>query len=221
MVQQFEEFFDAVHQIVLMFFFKLAVFTPALTNAVLVGLAINHFVTGKWGWFAGLVAGCVTAVSIEAAGLILSWNMQKGSQWLMVSLYVAGSWILVWLGLNDGWLTNVVGFIMPIFAVAAQWTVASHDRQKKLAAESRDLAAMELEKTKEITKQERAKARAAKNLQKSAKNEQNYSKNDVLLWLAQNPDASTGKAADMFGVTTQTIRNYRKELETQNGASPS
>jgi hypothetical protein len=223
MVKQIDSIFDALHQIILSFFFKLAVFSPALVNAVLVGFGVGSFAGKEWGRIAGLISGLVAAIAIEAASVIASWNMdaKKVSTYILPVLYIGGSWIVVWIGLNDGWLVNVVGFVMPIFAVSLPGVIADRKRRLEEGEAERQKREMTINYQKERTKQERAKARAVKasNLaSNSVKNMSNVSKEDALQWLAERPDVSPTIAAQELGVSRQTVYNYRQELsDNANG----
>lgn len=222
-VNVFEGLFDALNKIILSFFFKVLVFAPALMNATLVGLGVGHFAAGRWGSDAGWVAGIAAALGIEAAGIILSWNLE-GWWKLLIGLYVIGSWLMVWLGLQDGWLLNIAGGVMPLFAVATQSAVAHREAAAaaaKVEAENKDkedntalkMQEIGLARAQEETKQKRAEVKLAK---------QNFgkkmSKNEAFAWLKQNPATPTAEAANELGVTLQTVRNYRREMgEVQNG----
>ena len=165
MVEKVENFFTAIHLIILSFFERIMVFAPALVNAVLLGFAVHNFcvTTFGWRWEFAAISGVAVAGAMESAGVNLSRSMEPGKVvWKWVSLYVGGSWFLVILGLNHGFLVSLVGIVMPIFAVAVQWNVSQKDfkiaEQKRLKEEGDK----EIIRTKEQTKQERAKARAAK-----------------------------------------------------------
>ena len=218
MAENIDKLFLALHNIILSFIFRVGVFFPALTNAVLVGFAINAFAGDRWGQPAGLISGLVAGSAIEVGGVVLAWNMktERRASWLVMCLYLIGSWLLIWLGLDDGLLTNVVGFIMPIFAVATQATISEREKRLEQKAEDAEQTNLELNQVKEVeelrlaqakelTKQERAKARSASNLAKPTQEE-------VQEFLQANPDLGPTEAARQLGVTRQTIYRYKVKV---------
>lgn len=239
MVELIDQLFEALHQIIISFFFKLAIFAPALVNAVLVGFGIGSFANAKWGIVAGLIAGVVAAIAMEAASIIASFNLdaQKVTSYILPVLYIAGSWIVVWFGLPGDWQIEIIGFVMPIFAISLPAVIAGRKRLQndlKLELQKQELehkqqeeiTKREAEKTRQLqeqikleqehteqeqerTKQERAKARGVKasNLASSR-----VKKEDALQWLTERPDISPSLAAQELGVSRQTIYNWRDEI---------
>lgn len=211
-VQTVDDFFGAIHTITLSFFFKVGVFFPALVNAVLIGYALHNTVTGMWGGLAGWIAGVVGAIGMEAAGIGMSWNLdsRNRSRWvLFLGLYIIGSWVLIWVGLDDGLLPKLAGSIMPLFAVALQGTLAVRKFHQEEVQTEFQVKQLELDKMREETKQAQARAREAK-AQNLGQNRAN--KTDILAWMSFHPNATTSEVMTEFGISDQTVRNYRKEL---------
>lgn len=217
MVERIDNLFDALHKIIVSFFFKLAIFTPALVNAVLVGFGVGSFSYNKWGLWAGIIAGIITAVAIEAASIIASFNLdaKQISSYILPLLYIGGSWIVVWLGLREGWLIDVIGFVMPIFAISLPAVIAGKNRQR----EQRDnefttekekltlIAQQQSERTRqeeERTKQERAKARAIK--YQTGISTGNSKKNSTI--------PPVEEIMEMYGVQRSRAYEIRREMST-------
>lgn len=209
-VEKAENLFSSVHQIILSFIFELGVFLPPLVNAVLIGFAVGTLTSSIWGYWAGVISGLIAASAIEVMGIILSWNLQGWNYWL-IPLYILGSWLLVLFGLPIDKVTTTVGIIMPVFAVATQNIVSKRKRREEETNKEKEKSEQEILKLKEETKQARAKARAAK-AQNLVKSDTKISKNDVMDWLQSNKEAPTGEVVRLFGISDQTVRNYKKEL---------
>ena len=211
--------FDALHSIILGFFNRVGVFFPALANGLLVGRAAYEKVyiwTGDVtvAWTMAIIAGG----ALEAAGIGMSWNMRfrTRNDWAKVSVYVIGSWILIWFGLHKDLLLAVVGSIMPVFAVILQATIADREMKEREVEVKRETKKTEMEiklaLAREATKQVQAEARVAK-----AQNlGQRVTKSEVAEFIHDNPEMSITDMAKKLGVSRQTIYNHRSNNGLRN-----
>jgi len=213
MVERADAFFDALHEIILSFFFKLAIFAPAMLNACLVGFGVGSVAAGLWGFEAGVICGVVTAFALEVPSVVTGWSMDTSrlSTYPLPAMYIICSWAVIWFGLRAGLLVDVIGTVTPVFAVMLPTVVSHRKRVRDEVQKEQDTRQKELEIERERTKQARAEARRAK-AHGGAAAMPKPERLEYLRGAAKEEGFSPTDAAGVLGVTRQTIYADLREI---------